>query len=76
MKMEIKRTVKKEVEETVEVELKKYWVVRVIHGVNSKSCVHEKEFDHDPSYAEIAEVLFPYYGGPYFVSVNENYRLE
>ena len=30
MKMEIKRIVKKEVEETVEVELKKYWIVRII----------------------------------------------
>lgn len=74
MKMEIKRVVKKEVEETVEVELKKYWVVRIIHGANSKTCVDEKEFDYIPNEQEIAEVLFPYYGRPCFATVNENYK--
>ena len=75
MKMEIKRTVKKEVEETVEVELKNYWVVRIIHGVNSKTCVEEKKFDWIPNEQEIAEVLLPYYGKPYFASLVENYKL-
>lgn len=75
MKMEVKRIVKKEVEETVEVELKKYWVVRVIHGVNSKTCVDEKEFDHIPNEQEIAEVLLPYYGRKCFATVNENYKV-
>ena len=74
--MEIKRKVKKEVEETVEVELKKYWVVRIIHGANSKTCVEEKEFDYMPYEQEIAEVLLPYYGRPCFATVNENYKLE
>ena len=79
MKMEIKRKVKKEVEETVEVELKKYWVVRIIRGVNSKTCIGEKEFDYIPNEQEIAEVLFPYYGvhgRTCFATVNENYKLE
>ena len=73
--MEIKRKVKKEVEETIEVELKKYWVVRIIHGVNSKTCVEEKEFDYIPNDQEIAEVLLPYYGRPCFATVNENYKM-
>jgi transcriptional regulator with XRE-family HTH domain len=64
------------VEETVGVNLQKYWVVQVIHGVKSKSCIHEKEFDHVPSGEEIAEVLMRYQGKNYFVTVNENYRLE
>ena len=74
--MEIKRKVKKEVEETVEVELKKYWVVRIIRGVNSKTCIGEKEFDYIPNEQEIAEVLLPHYGKACFVTVNENYKLE
>ena len=75
MKIEIKRTVKKEVEETVEVELKKYWVVRIIEGDRSKNCVHEKEFDYIPNKQEIAEVLLPYYGRTCFATVNENYKM-
>ena len=75
MKMEIKRKVKKEVEETVEVELKKYWVVRIIHGVNSKTCIEEKEFDYIPNEQEIAEVLLQHYGRPCFATVNENYKM-
>ena len=73
--MEIKRVVKKEVEETVEVELKKYWVVRIIEGVRSKNCIHEKEFDYIPNEQEIAEVLLPYYGRNCFATVNENYKI-
>ena len=75
MKMEIKRVVKKEVEETVEVELRKYWVVRIIEGVRSKNCVHEKEFDYIPNDQEIAETLLPYCNRPCFATVNENYKL-
>ena len=74
--MEIKRLVKKEVEEIVEVELTKYWVVRIIHGKSSKTCVEEKEFDYIPTEQEIAEILLPYYGKPYFVTVSENYRFS
>ena len=75
MKFEVKRVVKKTVEETVEVELRKYWVVRIIQGVNSKSCIEEKEFDYIPSEQEIAEVLYPHYGKICFATVNENYKL-
>ena len=73
--MEIKRVVKKEVEETVEVELKKYYVVRIIEGVRIKNCIHEKEFDYIPNEQEIAEVLLHYYGRPCFATVNENYKM-
>lgn len=75
MKMEIKRIVKKEVEETVEVELKKYWVVRIIHGVNSKTCIEEKEFEYIPNEQEIAKVLLPHYGKKCFATVNEKYKM-
>ena len=75
MKIELKRTVKKEVEETVELELKKFWCVRIIHGVTSTTCVEEKNFDYIPNEQEITEVLLPYYGKKCFATVCENYKL-
>lgn len=75
MKVEMKRTVKKEVEEIVELELKKFWVVRIIQGEHSKKCIFEKEFKHSPNYEEIAECLLPYYEKSCFATVEENYRL-
>lgn len=76
MEIEIKRKVKKEVEETVTVELKKYWVVRVIACGCGKSCIDEKEFDYIPAEQEIADVLAPYMKRPVFATVEENYRFE
>lgn len=75
MKLEIKRTVKKEVEETVELELKRFWVVRIIQGESSKKCIFEKEFKHIPKEKEVAECLLPYYGKSCFATIEENYRL-
>ena len=74
MEIEIKRKVKKEVEETITLELRKYWVVRVISDGNSKSCIAEKEFHYVPAEQEIAEVLTPYINRKCFATVVENYR--
>jgi len=74
MEIEIKRKVKKEVEETVIIELKKYWVVRVISDQGSKSCIAEKEFHYVPEEQEIADTLEPYINRKCFATVVENYR--
>lgn len=74
MEIEIKRKVKKEVEETVIVELRKYWVVRVIQGECGKSCIAEKEFDYIPSEQEIADTIAPYIKRKCFATVVDNYR--
>ena len=74
MEIEIKRKVKKVVEETVIVELRKYWVVRVIQSECGKSCIAEKEFDYIPSEQEIADTLAPYIKRKCFATVVDNYR--
>ena len=74
MEIEIKRKVKKEVEETVIVELRKYWVVRVIQDECGKSCIAEKEYDYIPAEQEIADTLAPYIKRKCFATVSDNYR--
>ena len=72
MKMELKRTVKKEVEETVELELKKFWRIRISHKETGSVYCPEKDYDHMPSEKEIAEVLLPYYERNCFATVFEH----
>ena len=76
MQIEIKRTVKKEVEETVLMELIPYWVVRVIRvgGYDNKECIAEKEFDYEPQEQEIADTLADHINKKVFASVVKNYR--
>lgn len=76
MELEVKRKVRKEVEETYKVEFQTYWVVRVIRigGYNNKECIDEKEFLHEPSEQEIANVLSEHITKKVFASVNKNYR--
>lgn len=76
MKVDVKRTVKKEVEIVETMTLKAYWVVRVIKDTGKlKECIFEKAFDNEPGGQEIASVLVNYLGKPVFVSVNKNYVL-
>ncbi len=80
MEFELKRKVKREVEETVVMELQKYWVVRVIKGWADKSCVHEVEYvDCIPNEQGIAQAIFEakekYKGDvKLFATVAENFR--
>ena len=78
MQIEIKRTVKKEVEEVLTMELVPYWCVRVIRvgGYDNKECIGEKEFDHEPDCQEIAEELAKHITKKVFASVLKNYRFE
>lgn len=76
MSIEIKRVVTKEVEETIEVDLQKYWVVRVIQGVTSYKCVKEVEFMYEPQEQEIASILAEFGNKKCFATVNVNYRLK
>jgi len=73
MEMEFKRKVKKEVEETVRVELRKFWIVRVISDTAAKSYITEKEFDYIPLPAEIAQVMSPYFNRKCFAVVETRY---
>jgi len=75
MEFEVKRTVKKEVEETIVVELEKYWVIRIIKGVQSKTCSREIEYIYEPSEQEIADALIDYGNQKVFATVETNYRL-
>lgn len=75
MEFEVKRTVKKEVEETIVVELEKYWVIRIIKGVQSKTCAREIEYIYEPSEQEIADALIDYGNQKVFATVETNYRL-
>lgn len=77
MAIEVKRKVKREVEETYTVEFQTYWVVRIIRvgGYNNKECIAEKEFEYEPSEQEIADILVDFLNKKVFASVNKNYRL-
>ena len=75
--VEIKRKVVKEVEETVTVELKSYYVVRVIRvgSYHQKECINEVKYPYEPNEQEIADALADYIGMDVFASVVQNYRL-
>lgn len=76
MEIEIKRKVQKEVEETVKVELEKYYVVRIIQGKKNKSCIAEYECAEKPTEEQIAEYLSWHDNVDWvFATVEENYRL-
>lgn len=81
MEFELKRKVKKEVEETVVMELQKYYVVRVIKDCGDKSCVHEVYYiDSIPNEQRIAQAIFEarekYKANvKLFATVAENFRL-
>lgn len=79
MEFELKRKVKKEVEETVVMEFQKYWVVRIIKDCGDKSCVYEEDFNCKPNDVAIANVLLKakdkYKANvKLFATVEENYR--
>lgn len=75
--IEVKRKVKKEVEETVTMDLKPYWVIRIIRvgNYNKKECIAEVECMNEPTEQEIADALIEYNNKYVFASVVKNYRL-
>lgn len=75
--IEVKRKVKKEVEETITMDLKPYWVIRVIRvgSYNNKECIAEVECAYEPDEQEIADALIDYSNKKVFASVGKNYRL-
>lgn len=78
MEIEIKRKVKKEIEETVKMELKPFWNVRIIrpNGTNTYLCAYEQVFNYEPTEQEIASVLNEHsHFSNEFASVCKNYRL-
>lgn len=74
MEFEIKKKVKREVEETVKVELFAYWVVRLIRNSTNKTCVYEKRFTYEPTEQEIASVIIESRLKNVFATVNKNYE--
>lgn len=77
MKVEVKRTVKKEVEEVVEMKLHPYWTVRVVRigNYNNKEVIFEKFFDNEPEEQDIADCLIGFSTKKCFASVVKNYML-
>lgn len=75
--IELKRKVKKEVEETYGVELKTYWVVRILtpNGNRTYFCRHEERFDTYPTEDDIARVLADHYVKEAFASVCVNFEM-
>lgn len=75
--IELKRKVKKEVEETYRVELVPNWVVRILtpNGNRTYYCRHEEKFSHEPSEQEVASVLFGHFVKGAFACVCENYEI-
>lgn len=74
--IEVKRKVKKEVEEVVKMELEKTWCINIVHGFSSLSVVKRFEFNYEPQEQEIADALAEYAGkANYFASVVERYDL-
>ena len=76
MKIEVKRKVKKEVEETVTMELKSYWVVRVVRigAYDNKEVIAEVEYPYEPKEQEISNALIEYENKKVFASVIKNYK--
>lgn len=75
MRVEVKRQVVKKVEEVVEFDVRKYWVVRIIQDKGCKTCIAEKEFYYVPAEQEIADMLVLHNDGKCFATVEENYKL-
>lgn len=76
--VEIKRIVKKEVEETIAMELKAFWVVRILRPRANRThdVMYEEKFDREPSEQEIASVLAEHQKqSQEFAGVFKNYRL-
>lgn len=75
MIVEVKKNVMKKVEEVVKMDIRKFWVVRVITGNIGAlhNCVKEVEYDHAPDEQEIADALYPYDTKRHFATVEENY---
>lgn len=76
--IEVKRKVKKEVEETITMDLIPFWVIRVVKAgsCNYKEVIAEKECISEPTEQEIADTLIDYNNKKVFASVVKNYRLE
>lgn len=76
MVIEVKRKVKKEIEETVSMVFHPFWVVRIVRigAYNNKEVIAEKEFLHEPDEQEIADALIDYNHKKVFASVIKNYR--
>lgn len=82
MEFEVKRKVKKEVEETFIVEMQKFFLLRIIKEDNTgnKNCVYEEEFINIPDKQTIATVIISIKeqykpNTKLFASLIENYRL-
>lgn len=76
--IELKRKVKKEVEETYKVELVAYWTVRVLrpNGNRTHFCIYEESFAFEPKEEEIASILLNHATREdEYVSIYENYKL-
>lgn len=76
--IELKRKVKKEVEETYTVELKEEWCVRILkpNGNRTYYCSYEEIFAYEPKEQEIASILVEHQSNSKeFASVVKNYRL-
>lgn len=76
--VEIKRKVKKTVEEVVQMELKPEWYIRVLrpNSVNTFYVEYIERFDYEPTEQEIASILAEQAKNDnYLVTVNKNYRL-
>lgn len=76
--IKVRRKVKKEVEETVTMDLIPFWVVRVVRigEYNNKEVIEEVEYQYEPTEQEIADALIDYINKKVFASVIKNYRLE
>lgn len=76
--IEVKRKVKKEVEETVTMDLIPYWVIRIVRvgAYNNKEVIAEVEYKQEPTEQNIADALIEYNNKKVFASVVKNYRLE
>lgn len=75
--IELKRKVKKEIEETYEVELVPFWNVRILtpNGNRTYFCRYEEKFSYEPKEQEIASVLAEHSVKGAFASVCKNYEL-
>lgn len=76
MKVEVKTKVTKEVEEVRQMELIKYYVVRIVKvSACEKKVISETEFSRQPTEEEIANCLVNHFRKNIFASVVENYKL-
>lgn len=75
MEFEVKRKVKKEVEETYVVRLEEDWVIRIVGEEFGSKCVKEEyEYPYAPDEQDIAEKL-SLFNNEVFAVVDHRYKL-